>query len=299
MAAFAVTYLALCFAGGIGFVEMSLHLQKRRLSPAHVAMANERVRGLGAVLTDVQITSQEGLALRGWFVRPAQSNGATVLLLHGLTDNRLGVGGYAELFLKHGYSVLLADSRTHGESDGTIATYGLLEGDDVRRWVDWLETTQKPKCVYGFGTSMGAGILLQSLKTEKRFCAVAAESPFADFREAVYDRIGERFHTGPWLGKTLLRPTVEVGLLYAHVRYGLDFTQSSPRDAVAGSSVPVLLIHGQEDSVLRVENSEMIQRASPRTVLWEVPGAEHCGAWSADPQRFEREVLGFIARARA
>ena len=74
--------------------------------------------------------------------------------------------GFAELFLSHGFTVLIPDSRAHGESGGDFSTYGLKESDDVHRWFDWLVIQQHSKCIFGMGESMGAAILLQAL--EKR-----------------------------------------------------------------------------------------------------------------------------------
>jgi len=174
-------------------------------------------------LSDVTIPAQDGAMLRAWDIRPQTGNGNVALLLHGLGDNRTGMTGYAELLLSHVYSVLMPDSRGHGRSDGALVTFGLLEADDIRRWLDWLQANSHPACIYGLGESMGAAQLLQSLKTETRFCAVVAESPFASFREIGYDRVGQRFNTGAWLGRTLLRPIVEVAFLYARLKYRLDF----------------------------------------------------------------------------
>lgn len=50
-----------------------------------------------------------------------------MILLHGLSDNRLGMIGYAELLLSHGFSVVMPDARAHGTSGSQLATYGLLE----------------------------------------------------------------------------------------------------------------------------------------------------------------------------
>lgn len=287
-------YLLVCVLGAIAFVELSLRLPKRRLTAATVALVQQRAADARLQVEEVEVFSKDRLRLRGWFARPLNHNGSVVVLLHGVTDNRLGVAGYAEFFVKNGYGVLIADSRTHGESEGLLATYGVTEADDVHRWVDWVYRTHAPACVYGFGESMGAAILLQSLERERRFCAVIAESPFADFREAVYDRISGGFRTGPWLARTILRPTVEAGLIYARWRYGLDFAQSSPRDIVARTSVPVFLIHGELDASIRLRNSESIHAANGKTVLWSVPGAYHGGAWSTQPQQFESRVLAWF-----
>jgi uncharacterized protein len=49
-------------------------------------------------------------------------NGKAVILLHGISANRMGVAGYGEMFLQKGYRILLPDSRAHGESEGNPAT---------------------------------------------------------------------------------------------------------------------------------------------------------------------------------
>jgi pimeloyl-ACP methyl ester carboxylesterase len=231
-------------------------------------------------------------------LRPPQSNGDAVLLLHGLGDNRLDMTGYAQLLLAHGFTVLLPDARAHGVSGGTLATYGLIERGDIRQWTDLLRTEVGALCVYGMGESTGAAQLLQSLPAGAPFCAVTAESAFANFREVAYDRMGQPFHLGSWVGRTLLRPLVEIAFLRARWKYGLDMRQVSPEDAVAGTHVPVLLIHGQIDSNIPVRHSRRMHVLAPQTVLWEVAGADHCGAIAAAPREFQNRLLAWFGTSR-
>jgi pimeloyl-ACP methyl ester carboxylesterase len=150
--------------------------------------------------------------------------------------------------------------------------------------------------VYGFGESYGAALMLQSLAVEPRYCAVAVESPFSTARAMSYERISGPLHMGPWFGKTLGRPVVESALLYARMRYGVDLLKPSPLDAVTHSTVPVLLIHGEEDRAISPWHSERIARAaSDHVQLWLVPHAFHTGAWSAAHQEFETRLLGWFA----
>jgi pimeloyl-ACP methyl ester carboxylesterase len=146
---------------------------------------------------------------------------------------------------------------------------------------------------------MGAAQLLQSLRTTPGFCAVVAESTFANFREASYDRLGEKLDAGAWAGRSVLLPAVEAGLLYARWKYGVDFEQASPERAVAASKVPVLLIHGKKDTNLPPRHSEEIQVLSPAVVLWEPANAGHCGAAGVEPGEFERRVIGWFASHNA
>jgi predicted alpha/beta-fold hydrolase len=124
----------------------------------------------------------------------------------------------------------MPDARAHGASGGDLAAYGLREPSDIRLWLDWLEVNEHPTCIYGFAESMGAAGMLQSLQSETRFCAVAAESPFSNFREIAYDRVGQFFNAGPWLGRTILRPVAEIAFIYSRWKYGLDFEQGLRRE---------------------------------------------------------------------
>lgn len=206
----------------------------------------------------------------------------------------MGMIGYAEILVNRDFTVLMPDARAHGASGGAIASFGLLEADDIHRWLSWVQEREHPKCIYGLGESMGAAQLLQSLALEPRFCAAVAESPFASFREIAYDRIGQFFHTGSWLGRSVLRPVVEIAFWYSRRKYGFDFEKVSPEVAVATSQVPILLIHGRDDRNIPVRHSRAIALENPNLPLWEVPGADHCGAINVAEEEFERRVVGWF-----
>src|SRR5690242_1530547 len=242
----AVTYLVFSIAGGITLAELQLHPWKRAITHSEEAAQLVQAR-YGTRLENVEINAKDGVVLKAWYARPRKANGRDILMLHGVAENREGVAGFAAPFLDHGYGVLLPDSRAHGESGGTLATYGLRESDDVHRWVDWLYAGRQSKCVYGFGESMGAALVLDSLSVEDRFCAIVAESPFSSFRSVAYERAAWYVRAPTWVGRTLLRLPVEVGMDYAKLRYNLDFDSDIPADAVGHSTIPVLLIHGTSD----------------------------------------------------
>jgi uncharacterized protein len=291
-------YVTFCAVGGIFLADGALHPARRPLAEDEIAEAHRSAQALNAELEDASITASDGAILRGWIIRPNHGNGNAVILLHGLADNRLGMTGYAQLLVDHGFTVLMPDARAHGVSGGALATYGLLERNDIREWFDFLQAKEHPGCTFGFGESMGAAELLQSLEAQTRFCAVAAESPFATFREIAYDRMGQPFHLGPWVGRTLLRPLVEAAFLRARWKYGLDMEKISPAESVAQTTVPVLLIHGRVDSNIPVRHSRLIHARSPKTQLWEVPDADHCGAISTEPQEFKQKLLGWFTSSQ-
>jgi pimeloyl-ACP methyl ester carboxylesterase len=290
-----VLYLTFCTIVGILVADGTLHPARRPLTQEDQASMRESAQLLNAKLEDVSIATSDGVTLRAWLIDSNSGNGNSVILLHGLGDNRLGMVGYAQLLLAHGFNVLLPDARAHGISGGELATYGLLESNDIHQWVDFLAARDPPSCIFGLGESMGAAQLLQSLNSGTKFCALISESPFSNFREIAYDRMGQPFHLGPWFGRTILRPVVEVAFLRARWKYKLDMQQISPEKSLSASSVPVLLIHGQIDHNIPVRHSRRIHARDPHTALWEVPNADHCGAVSAAPREFEQRLLKWFS----
>jgi hypothetical protein len=137
----AITMLAsLCSAvAGVMLGGVVLHPVLRPLTPTMVERRYRAFQQLGATEEDFVVRAPDGIVLRGWKVRPRPANGDWILLFHGRSDNRMGMLGQAELLLRHGYSVVMMDSRAHGESGGAMATYGWLERLDSH------EDAKRPK----------------------------------------------------------------------------------------------------------------------------------------------------------
>lgn len=192
-----------------------------------------------------------------------------VILLHGIGDNRGGVAGHGQAFLRKGYRILLPNSRAHGESGGFVATYGLRESDDIRRWVYWLYA---PLSL----------ILL---------------SPISAYDSGRIFRGSWSFWYGGHCRKNGRIPRRRDWSSLCSLRYGVDLRRANPVEAVRSSMVPVLLIHGEEDINIRPWHSRALAQADPvYAQLWLVPGAGHCGAMAVASEEFWSRVLTLIAR---
>lgn len=125
-----------------------------------------------------------------------------------------------------------------------------------------------------------------------------AECPFSTFREIAYDRMGQPFHLGPWVGRTILRPAVESAFWYARVRYGLDMNRTSPEMAVKNSKTLILLIHGQSDTNIPIRHSRRLASANPTIALWEVPNTGHSNAIDTSPEELELHLVNWFIDER-
>ncbi len=277
-----------------------LHPGRRALTAALVAQSDAAFARVHATREEFEVSATDGVRLRGWKVRAALAiaTGDWVLLYHGVSDNRVGMIGQAEMLLRHGYSVVIMDARGHGMSEGDMVTYGWLERSDSRAIVDALVAQEHPHCLFASGESMGAAVALQSAALDPRIEAVVAESAFRNLREVSYDYAGLR--VSPLLGKTLLRPVAIMGLRSAEKEGGFSAEDVSPERAVATRAFPVLLICGLEDRNIPARHTRAIYAAAigPKQ-MWLVPGAGHTQALGRAPVEFERRVTQFFASLHA
>jgi uncharacterized protein len=268
-------------------------LHPMRLNPERLQQTAEMLKRSNAAKEDFNVRVPDGVELRGWKIRPPSPNGDWVLLFHGVSDNRTGVLGHAEFLLRHGYSVVMMDSRAHGESGGDMATYGWKERNDTVGVVNALYSTEKVNHLYALGVSMGAAVALQSAIVEPHIEGVVAEDPFADLRKVSYDYAG--LHFSPFLGETLFRPASIFAMEALAKTGGFDPDDVSPEKAVAARPFPVLLICGTRDTTIPCRHAEQIYRtASGPKELWVVNGAEHASALGRAPTEYEEKVVRFL-----
>jgi alpha-beta hydrolase superfamily lysophospholipase len=287
-------------AAGVGRLMDSgvVHPVRRPLAPELIAQADRGFECVGATREDFDVCAPDGVLLRGWKVRPRSPNGDWVLLFHGVSDNRVGMLGYAEFLLRHGYGVLMMDARAHGASEGSMATYGWKERQDTRAIIEAVFTSETPHCLFALGESMGGAIALQSAAIEPRIEGVVAESSFSDLREASYDYAG--LHLSSWLGKTLFRPAASAVVRAGEKEAGFKAEEVSPEKAVSARAFPILLICGTRDHTLPCRHSKRIYAAAtgPKQ-LWIVPGAAHASSLGTAAAEFERRVVAFYGGTHA
>src|SRR5215475_1140248 len=82
-------HLAACCAAGLFLAEVTLHPARRVLTEHDRAQAVEMAGRHDSELADVETVADDGIPLRGWHIRPEKANGQAVILLHGLSDNRI------------------------------------------------------------------------------------------------------------------------------------------------------------------------------------------------------------------
>ncbi len=90
----------------------------------------------------MSFAASDGLELAGWYRR--SRNRAAVVVVHGGGGDRTGAVAHAELLARHGFGVLVYDSRGRGESDGSPVGFGWGWPKDVAGALAFLRERERP-----------------------------------------------------------------------------------------------------------------------------------------------------------
>ena len=171
----------------------------------------------------------------------SRSSDRTVILLHGLYQNRSMCIPYVDMYRDMGYNVLLIDQRGHGESGGSHTTWGLRETDDLDAWTEWLRGKDGGVKIGMHGISLGAAMALIYSGTErgKNISFYVADSAYGG-----HDGTGEgqdlRLYrrspvfVGGWISWSLFFQSV------LWLKSGKTLSDIDPLEAVRRMTAPVL-----------------------------------------------------------
>ena len=81
----------------------------------------------------------------------------------------------------------------------------------------------------------------------------------------------------------------------ARFMYGYSFTKMRPIDSLKDNKVPILFIHGADDTYILPENSERMSRETKGYCeIHLIPGAEHAASILTAPEDYRKYVEGFL-----
>ena len=236
--------------------------------------------------TAVQFKSNSGATINGWFIRGKKGAGA-IILMHGVRANRLSMLDRARFLSHAGFSVLLFDFQSHGESSGDYITFGYLESKDAQAAVEFVRTNAPGERIGVLGTSMGgAATLLASPPLDVN--AMVLEMVYPTINQAVSNRLSMRFGRIGELFTPLLTWQFKP-------RLGVGADALRPIQRVGEITIPKLFIVGAEDQHTTLEESlQMFNAAAEPKELWTVERAAHIDLYAGRKEEYERRVLSFF-----
>ena len=246
----------------------------------HAARAYVPEAALGTSYEDVSFTTADGLRLEGWYV-PSR-NGANVIVFPG----RKGPQKPARMLARHGYGVLLFDRRGEGASEGDPNALGWAGTRDLDAAISYLQA--RPDVdddrIGGLGLSVGGEVMLQeSAETDDLKAVVSEGAGIRSVREAVDLTGSERWSAVP----------VFALVTGAAAVFASDLPPPGLKDLSAEISAPVFFIYATPGQGGESLTQTFYEAANEPKELWAAEGG-HTGAIDAEPQEYERRVVGFF-----
>lgn len=291
MTAVIIAVLILALLMGLGFFLAKIPMTGRRQTLEEARAWQEEHYDLSwydpLEKTDYTVKSRDGYILHAQFLKNPGDTDRYILISHGYTDNRFGALKYAYMYLELGFNVIVYDLRGHGLNEPAICTYSIRESQDLLAMIQDSRERFRNMAILGIhGESLGAATSVAVLKEKPPVDFVVADCGFSDIVPVL---------KGAMKGMHLPGFLVYLVSVCARIRYGYSFREMRPIESLRENHIPILFIHGAEDSFILPEHSERMKAATKGYAeLHLIPGAGHAMSILTDPKKYQAIVRGFL-----
>jgi fermentation-respiration switch protein FrsA (DUF1100 family) len=220
--------------------------------------------------SDLEVATQDGERLHGWWI-PARGRAAGhVLLCHGNAGNVGDRVPHAALLTAAGFDVLLFDYRGYGRSSGRPSEEGTYRDARAARAALLSKPGVDAERVLYLGESLGGAVAL-ALAFEEPPAGLVLQSTFTSIRD-----MAKRHY--PFVPGSLVPDA------YPSLR------------RIGGLRAPLLLIHGERDSIVPAMHADELFAAAPEPKrLHRVAGAGHNDLLTLAGDEWARTIASWAA----
>jgi alpha-beta hydrolase superfamily lysophospholipase len=233
------------------------------------------------------LTTSNHLTLEGWYI-PVDSSKGTVVLVHGMSQNKSMLLSEAYEFMYLGFNVMLIDLRAHGNSNGNVSTIGFLESEDVKLAYDYVGKKGERNIIL-YGVSLGATVITKAIYDyDLSPSRIILEMPF----EKLERLFGKR---GTMLGFSQ-EPFGALVTFWASVERGFNAFKVNTSKYAEKVKCPVLLQYGALDKIISAKETNSIFEhiASNNKKLVGYENADHEFFLNKDPLKWRKEIKDFL-----
>lgn len=229
---------------------------------------------------DVYFKTTDNLTLHGWLLRTCLDSKGTVIFLHGNDDN-ISTHAYRALwFLPEGFDVFIFDYRGYGKSEGKPSLKGVHQ--DALSAIEEVFTLPgiNKNRIFVYGQSMGGAVAVYAAANspyKKNIKALIIDSAYSSYSRIYREHMDESMTTWP-------------------LKFWSPFIDNyySPSKWIKKiSPVPLVIIHGDKDTVVPVSHAyTLYKKASEPKTLWIAEGKGHVKA--LDDEEIRKHLAGYL-----
>lgn len=237
---------------------------------------------------EVQIKSKEGLKLFGEFFDFGSKE--TVIILSGRCECLWYGYYYALPYQKAGKNVLVIDSRAHGLSEGKYSSAGILESEDVMRWMAFLKDkfNQEGFILHCICVGGSTGLLAANSEFGKENVKkIVLDGAYINFKESY-----KRHYIAK--GHALFPVYYEVWFWFKHYT-GVSANKSNPLKIMPNIECPVLFIYSEEDIFSLPKNTaKLIAACQSEKVVKPFAHGKHSHVRFANKEEYDSNIIEFV-----
>lgn len=300
-----ILLLSLLGIGGYYMVEHALSPQNRGkdIEGSYAYMFKEypylkpymdSLHQVGA-LRDTFINAPDGVRLHGYYVKAPAPTPQTAVIVHGYTDNAIRMMMIGYMYNKSlGFNILLPDLRYSGLSEGTHLQMGWNDRKDVAQWINTAPALFGDSLeIVVHGISMGAAttmMLAGEPQPESVKCFIE-DCGYTHVWDEFKGELKQQFNLPAF-------PLLYVSNLICKLRYGWSFKEANALKQVAKCHLPMLFIHGENDTYVPTFMVYPLYEAKPQPKeLWLVPSEGHARSFHNFPDEYTERVKEFINKS--
>lgn len=264
--------------------------------PVEVAIRDFREKTVKSLremkMEEVWIKSKDGLDLHAYYKEAMEKTNKTVISVHGWHGSALGTAPIFSHFLtEYNYNILFIDLRSYGESGGKYTTYGVKDSEDLLEWIEYLkDRTRGDVSIALFGISMGGNTVIEVAdKVPLEVKCIIDDCGFTSAYDQFHYMLKELMHIPTFF------------LFFAELinkmvnKWG--FMKGSGERAVEGSKVPILFIHGEDDTFVPTEFGERLYKhCNSEKELKVFEKTAHARSYYLNKEGYKTVVLAFLAK---
>ncbi|SFF87762.1 alpha/beta hydrolase [Prevotella sp. KH2C16] len=247
-------------------------------------------------LRDTFVLMPTGERHHAVYIRARRPSAKVAVLIHGYTDNCMGMMHIGYVYSQMGFNLLLPDLHAHGKSEGDAIQMGWKDREDVMRWMAVADSLFRDSTATSqmmvHGISMGAATAM---------CISGEELPpyvrgFVE--DCGYTSVWEEFK-GEMRAQFGLPafPLLYTASALCKLRFGWSFGEASPLRQVGKCKLPMLFIHGDADTYVPFPMLDELYSAKPGVKeRYVAPKSIHALSYRDHPQEYARRVAAFVRR---
>lgn len=238
----------------------------------------------------LEITSLDGIKLRGIYYAAETPSDKTVICIHGYTSHPEREWAFPGLFyLSLGFNVLIPYQRAHGISDGDMITFGAKERSDMLGWAEKVNELTPGGEILLHGLSMGGLIALLLINEHiPGVKAIISDAPSTSIEDFFRNVSRDVFKAG---GDAV----AEAAMADFEKKTGHNPRNYNTNDYLKGGIYPLLLSAGElENCEERFAQYKSINPSPTEIII--LPGCNHGNGMYKQTKLYQDKIKDFISK---